>query len=82
MLELKLNEDEQELLECFLETLTQDEIQDLPKNRGFDAAMSARFWQYIGRTDTPPGKIIIEADLDDLEEAFRDGRLGAGAPGQ
>jgi hypothetical protein len=82
MREIKLNEDEQELLECFLETLTPDEIQDVAKKRGFDAAMSARFWQYIGHTDTPPGQIIIEADLDELEEAFRDGRLGAEAPGQ
>ncbi len=82
MLELKLNEDEQELLENFLETLSPDEIQDVAKKRGFDAAMSARFWQYIGHTDTPPDEIVIEADLDELERVFRETPPGAGAPGQ
>ncbi len=82
MYELKLSEDEQELLENFLETLERDEMEQVAKARGFDAELCQRFWDYIGREDEPPGQIIIEADLDELEEAFRDGRLGAGALGQ
>jgi hypothetical protein len=67
---LKLSEAEQELLEKFLESLTPEEMAEVQNFRGFDGEFSARFWRHMGRADTPPDEIRIEADLAGIEAAF------------
>jgi hypothetical protein len=67
---LQLSEAGQELLENFLESLTPEEMAEVQNFRGFDGELSARFWRHMGRADTPPGEIKIEADLAGIEAAF------------